>query len=61
MSQRLRVGRMLILGILKGFGPIFNLVALQPPNMVQKLDHEVALTWSVGLGQKLVEHDHLGI
>ena len=39
----------MILWILKGFGPEFNIVVLQLPNLVQKLDQEVALTWLLGL------------
>ena len=61
MSQRFRVGRTMSLWILKRFGPVFNIVALQLQKLVQKLDHEVALTWMLGLGLKLVESDYLGI
>ena len=50
MSQRFRVGRTMILWILKRFGPGFNIVASQLPNLVQELYHEVALTWILGLG-----------
>jgi len=61
MSQRFRLGRTMSLWILKRFRPVFNIVALQLQKLVQKLDHEAALTRMIGLSCNLVEDDHLGI
>ena len=50
MSGRFRVGRTTVLGIMRAFGQVFSIVAVQLPNLAQKLNEEGALTRSDGLG-----------
>ena len=50
MSGVFRLGRTTVLESLGRNGPIFTAVASQLTKMVQKLDHDGALTWSVNLG-----------
>ena len=49
MSKRLRVARTTVLKSLRSFGQIFSIVAVQLPNLVQKLNEEGALSRSDGL------------
>ena len=49
MSARFRVRRTFILVTLRRFGPIVDIVALQLTKMVQKLEHDDALTWTINL------------
>ena len=39
----------MILEVLRGNGPSFTAVASQLTEMVQKLEHDDALTWSINL------------
>ena len=50
MSGVFSYGGTMILEVLRGNGPRFTAVASQLTKMVQKLDHDGALTWSVNLG-----------
>ena len=47
MSGRVRVARAMVLGIMRAFGQVFSIVAVQLPNLVQKTNDEEALTRSV--------------
>ena len=58
MSRRLRVARTIVLESWKGFGQVFNIVAVQLGNMAQKTNDEEALTRSFGLSYNLAKlHD----
>ena len=58
MSAVFRLGRTTILESLTRNGPRFPAVASQLTKMVQKLDHDGALTWSYGMGCNLANpHD----
>ena len=58
MSGVFRLGRTTVLGSLGRNGPRFTAVASQLTKMVQKLDHDGALTWSYGMGCNLANpHD----
>ena len=58
LSGVISLGRTTMLGSLAGNGPRFNAVASQLTKMVQKLEHDDALTWSVNLGSNWVRHGH---
>ena len=47
--------------VLRGNGPRFTTVASQLTKMVQKLDHDGALTWSVNLRSNWARLSHLVI
>ena len=59
MSGRLRVARTMVLGVMRLLGQRFNIVAVQMPNLVQKLNEEEALSRSDELGYNLVKPDDL--
>ena len=61
MSSRLRVARTTVLVIMRSLGQRFNIVAVQLPNQVQKLNHDETLTRSDGLGYNLAKPDDLNI
>ena len=50
MFGRLRLVRTTALGVIRSSWQRFSIVAVQPPNHVQKLNEEGELTRSVGLG-----------
>ena len=51
----------MILEVLRRNGSRFTTVASQLTEMVQKLDHDGALTWSVNLGSNWARLSHLVI
>ena len=51
----------MILEVSRVNGSIFTAVASQLTKMVQKLDHDGALTWSVHLSSSWAKLDHLVI
>ena len=58
MSGRFRIARSMVLGSWKGFGQLFNIVAVQLSNMAQKTKEEETLTRSVGFSSHLaIPHD----
>ena len=59
MSGVFRLGSTTVLGNLGRNGPIFTAVASQLTKMVQKLDHDGALTWSVNLSSNWARKSHL--
>ena len=59
LSEVFGLGRTTILGSFAGNGPRFNALALQLHNLVQKLDQEGALTWSVKLSSNWARQSHL--
>ena len=59
LSGVISLGRTTMLGTLAGNGPRFNALALQLHNLVQKLDQEGALTWSVKLSSNWARQSHL--
>ena len=59
LSGVIRLGRTTILWSLAGNGPRFNALGLQLHNLVQKLDQEGALTWSVKLSSNWARQSHL--
>ena len=61
MSGVCRLGRTTVLESLGRNGPIVTAVASQLTKMVQKLEHDGALTWSVHLSSNWAKLDHLVI
>ena len=59
MSGVFRLGRTTVLGSLRRNGSRFNIVALQVSKMVQKLEHDDALTWSINLSSNWARQSHL--
>ena len=49
----------MILEVLRGNGPRFTAVASQLTKMVQKLDHDGALTWNVNWSSNWARQSHL--
>ena len=50
MSGGLRVARTTVLEIMRSFGQVFSIIAVQLLNLTQKLNQEEALILGVGLG-----------
>ena len=51
----------MILEVLRGNGPCFTAVASQLTKMVQKLDHDGTLTWSVEWSSNWAKLSHFDI
>ena len=61
LSGRFSYGGTMILEVLRGNGPSLTAVASQLTKMVQKLEHDDALTWSINLSSNFARQRYLAI